>query len=146
MSFSDQTHPSSAEGFLVKDGYDTIFQNEIECWTYGLSSFPGELSAELVHRVIREMSPVFKGAVSHNFVFDLIETADLLCNACRNAVQQRDMIFSILIHLQPPYELDEESQFVLAQIIDQAEAVYGDVLDAMERKWRRQRMCAVKLD
>ena len=44
-------------------------------------------------------------------------------------------MFSILAQLPSPFVLDEEEQFVLAQIIDKAEQKYGNVLERLNRKW-----------
>lgn len=39
-----------------------------------------------------------------------------------------------------PFELEEESQFVLAQLIDQVEQVYGGVVEQMEELWKKERL------
>ncbi len=126
-------------GVCVKERFDEIFDMEVQCWCYGFARYPGNLNQELVHRVVREMAPTFKAAVQHNHIFDLIETAERIAKSTRYVISTKEAAFSILIQLPTPFELDEEAQFVLAQIIDQGEMAYGDVLMTLEKRWRRDR-------
>lgn len=123
----------------VNGKYDEVFKVEIDCWCYGLNKFPGEMTGALVHRVIREMQPIFRGAVDNNFVFDLLYTARLIAVAVNDILSEKEIVFSILAQLPGPHELTEDGQFVLAQIVDQAEQEYGGVLDRLERRWRGER-------
>ena len=123
----------------VKDNFDEIFEMEIECWCYGFTRFQGDISPELVHRVLMEMEPTFKAAIHNNYAFNLLETADRISRAAREVVHPKEVTFSILVHLPAPFELDEESQFALAQVVDQAEKEYGDVISRLERRWKKLR-------
>ncbi len=132
----DTNNNGSASVLPVRDKYDEVFQIELECWCYGLDKFPGEMSPSLLHRVIKEMQPVFRAAVDHNYVFDLHYASTLIAAAVRNLVEEKEVTFSILAQLPPPYDLSEDAQFVLAQIIDQAEQRFGGVLERLEKRWR----------
>jgi len=123
----------------VKAHYDEIFEVEMDGWCYGFSHFTGEISPALVHRVIKELAPAFRTAIERNYVFRLIPTAEKLAQAGGSVVSVKEIVFSMLANLPAPYELDEEGQFILAQIVDQAEQAYGGVLEHLERKWRKER-------
>ena len=125
-----------------KDGerYATVFPIEIDCWCFGLSNFPGELYPKLVHRVIKEMAPTFKAAIDSGYVFDIFETADKIFTASRQIVPLKHIVFAILANLPLAFELEEDSQFVLAQVIDKVEQSYGGVVEQMEEMWRKERL------
>jgi hypothetical protein len=138
---------TEARGSQTPDGgrdsavqaYSEIFALEIDSWCFGLSRYGGELTAALVHRVVEELAPVFRSAIDHCFVFDLLGTAKKINQAASNAVDQIEITLNILSQLPCPYALDEERQFVYAQIIDQAEKEYSGVLECFEKRWQKER-------
>ena len=134
----------SFQPLAVKSRYDEIFETEIEGWCYGFGCFTGGLSVALVHRVVKELAPAFKGAIQHNYVFDVLQTARRLGKATNHVVDEKELVFSILVNLPWPYELDEDGQFVLAQVIDQAEHEYGGVLARLEKRWRKEMRREIK--
>ena len=123
----------------VKEGYDEIFGVEIDGWCYGIQHYPGEIHSALVHRVIKDLTDSFKLAVEHNVIFNVLELAGRFSRAAKYLVPEREIAFAILAHLPNPASLDEEGQFVLAQIIDQVEQTYGNALEPLQRKWKFER-------
>lgn len=119
----------------VIDRYDEIFEIEIDGWCYGITNFPGEISAGLVHRVIRELTDVFRAAVEHNYVFNILSVSDKIAKAAKYLIDEREITFSILAQLPNPVTISEDQQFILAQIVDQAEQAYGGAIDRLEKKW-----------
>jgi hypothetical protein len=119
----------------VKDRYDEVFEIEIDGWCYGITNFPGEVSSGLVHRVIRELTDVFRAAIEHNYVFNILNIADRISKAAKYLIDEREITFSILAQLPNPVTINEDQQFVLAQIIDQAEQAYGGAIERLEKKW-----------
>lgn len=119
----------------ANDQYREIFDIEIEGWCYGLQSFSGEIFPGLVHRVIKEMEPIFLEAVRRSLVFDLVQISKKFSKAAKYLVGDREIAFSILAHLPNPRVLDEDGQYVVAAIVDQAEQVYGGALARLQRRW-----------
>ncbi len=119
----------------VKDRYDEVFKVEMDGWCYGISNFPGEIFPGLIHRVIKELSPSFKEAIEHHLVFNVIETSQKFSKAAKYLISDKEIAFSILSQLPNPVGLDEDSQFVLAQVIDQVERTYGGALERLQKKW-----------
>lgn len=131
----------------VKDSFDEIFGVEIDGWCYGVTHFPGEIDPSLIHRVVKELAPVFCSAIEHNFVFDILDVSVRLSKAAKFLIHEKDVAFSILSQLPNPKTLSEDAQFVLAQVADKVEQEYGGALDRLYRKWnweneeeRRQRL------
>ena len=119
----------------VKDRYDEVFEIEIDGWCYGVSNFPGEVSSGLVHRVIRELTDIFRAAIEHYYVFNLLSVSERISKAAKYLIDEREITFSILAQLPNPVTINEDQKFVLAQIIDQAEQAYGGAIERLEKKW-----------
>ena len=119
----------------VKDRFDEIFEIEIDGWCYGVTNFPGEVSSGLIHRVIRELTDVFLASIEHNYVFNILAVAERISKAAKFLIDEREITFSILAQLPNPVLLTEDQQFILAQIVDQAEQAYGGAVERLERKW-----------
>ena len=119
----------------VIDRYDEIFEIEIDGWCYGVANFPGEISTGLVHRVVRELTDVFRAAIEHNYVFNILGVAEKISKAAKYLIDEREITFSILAQLPNPVTISEDQQFVLAQIVDQAEQAYGGAIERLEKKW-----------
>lgn len=119
----------------VKDRYDEVFEVEMEAWCYGLTNFPGEIFPGLIHRVIKELGPTFKEAIECHYVFDVIKTSQRFSKAAKYLISDKEVAFSILSQLPNPTQLDEDGQFVMAQVIDQVERSYGGALDRLQKKW-----------
>lgn len=136
---------SSQSGGDWQGDYADIFALEIDSWCYGLSRYGGELTPALVHRVVEELAPVFRSALDYKFVFDLLGTSKKIQGASSKVVDELEITLNILSQLPSPYALDEERQFVYAQIIDQADKAYGGVLECFEKRWQKEKDCRVKL-
>lgn len=129
---------------IPKHRYDEIFEIEVDGWCYAITRFPGEISASIVHRLIKEFSPSLERAVVSHYAFNPLSVAQRLSKAAKYLVSEKEILFCLLTHLPRPDVLDEEAQYVLAMIVDQAERVYGGVLTRLERKWKGERMAAAK--
>ena len=119
----------------VIDKYDEVFEIEIDGWCYGITNFPGEISSGLVHRVIRELTDVFRAGIEHHYVFNLINVSERISKAAKYLIDEREITFSILAQLPNPVTVNEDQKFVLAQVIDQAEQAYGGAIERLEKKW-----------
>ncbi len=115
--------------------FQEIFQVEVDGWCYGIANYPGETFPGLVHRVIRELRNSIRGAIENKVIFDVLEMSMKFSRAAKYLIDEKEICFSILAQLPKPSTLDEECQYVLAQIIDQAEQAYGGVMERLERKW-----------
>ena len=119
--------------------FEEIFKVEIDGWCYGIANYPGEVFPGLVHRVVKELAPSFKAAIDHGVVFDILDISLKLSRAAKYLVDEREICFSILAQLPNPASLNEEGQFTLAQIIDQAEQAHGGALERLEKKWKLEK-------
>ena len=120
----------------VKNHFDEIFEVEIDGWCYGITHFPGEVHAALVHRVIKELATSFKDAVNNHFVFNVVDLSTRISRAAKYLVPEKEVAFAILYQLPAPAEFDEEGQFVIAQLVDQVEQAYGGALEKVQKKWQ----------
>jgi hypothetical protein len=122
----------------AKNRFDEIFEIEVDGWCYGVQNFPGEIFPGLVHAVIKELRPSFKAAIEHDHVFNLIEISRKFSKAAKYLVHEKEIAFSILAQLPTPFELTEDGQFILAQLIDQVEQTHGGALERLRRKWEHE--------
>jgi hypothetical protein len=121
--------------FPVKDRYDEVFDIEIEGWCYGLTNYPGEVSPQVVHRIIRELSTSFQAAIEHNVVFNILSISEKLSQSARYLIHEKEIAFAIIAQLPNPAILLEEQQCVLGLVIDQVEQSYGGALDNFYKRW-----------
>lgn len=126
----------------VKDRYDEIFELEIGALCYALTNYPGEIFDTLFYMCLSDMKDSFKTAIESNVIFDILDISNRLSKAAKYLVDERDIAFEILNLVPRPENLDEDGQFVLAQIIDQVEQSYGGALDFVENKWAEVRRAA----
>lgn len=119
----------------VLNGYNRIFDIEMDGWCYGIEKYPGEIFPGLVHGVIRELGPSFVAGLEHNYVFDILELATKFSKAAKYLIHEKELAFSILAQFPPPSMLSEDGQFAMAQVIDQVEQKYGGALERLQRKW-----------
>ena len=121
--------------FKVKARYDEVFSTELEGWCYGLTNYPGEIFTGLVHRLVAELQPLFIDAIRNHLVFNLSETARKISKAAKYLVPEKEIAFSILAQIPDPRLFDEDCQYIIAMLMDQAEQSYGGVIDRMQRRW-----------
>ncbi len=126
----------------VKNRFNEIFEIEMDGWAYGIEKYPGEVFSGLVHAIVRELRFSFRTAIEHHYVFDVHALAAKLAKAAKFLVPEKELAFSILAQLPNPTKLDEDEQFVLAQIIDQVEQAYGGALDRLMIKWNHENKAA----
>ena len=118
------------------DNFEEVFRVEIDGWCYGIANYPGEIFPGLIHRVIKELSNSFRAAIERGVVFDILDISLKLSRAAKYLVDEREICFSILAQLPNPSTLDEDAQFTVAQIIDQAEQAHGGAIERLEKKWK----------
>ncbi len=133
---------SGQASFAVKNRYDEIFETEIRGWCYGIESYPGPVYPGLLHRIIQELAPSLFTAIENNVVFDVCALARNIHEACRQAVPERDIVYSLLFQLPSPADLSEDGMFVLGAIVDRVEQDHAGVYERLQRKWASQKRAA----
>lgn len=122
--------------FPIKDRYDEVFEIEIDGWCFGLTNYPGEVSAPIVHRIIRELATSFTAAIEHNVVFNVLELAAKFSEAARYLIHEQEIALAIVAQLPNPATLLEEQQCVLGLVIDQVEQAYPGALESFYKRWQ----------
>ena len=122
--------------FPVKDRYDEVFDIEIDGWVFGLTNYPGEVSAPVLHRIIRELGSSFQMAIEHNVVFNVLEVAAKFSDATKNLVHEQEVAMAIVAQLPNLALLLEEQQCVLGLVIDQVEQAYPGALSSFYNRWK----------
>lgn len=128
--------PDNNNQFPVINRFDEVFQIEIDGWCFGITNYPGEVSAQIVHRIIRELSSSFQAAIEHNVVFDILDISMKLSMAARCLVQPQEIAYGIIAQLPNPANLHTDQQFVLGMVIDKVEREYPGVLETFYRRWQ----------
>ena len=123
----------------VIDNYDEVFELEMEGWCYGITNYPGEVSSKLVHHIIKSIADIFKLALEHHVIFDIIDLSTRISRAAKYLVDEREIAFSILANFPNPLYLTETAQYAMGKIIEQVEKAYGGALVRLERKWSVER-------
>ena len=123
----------------VKDRYDEVFAVEIDGWCYGISNFPGEISAPLVYRIVKELNTAFREAIEHHYAFDLLELSAKIARAAKYLVDEKEIAFCILAQFPEPEAFEQGAQYVLAEIVDQVERSYGGAIERLKAKWAWER-------
>jgi hypothetical protein len=122
--------------FPIKDRYDEVFEIEIDGWVFGLTNYPGEISPQIIHRIIRELATSFHLAVEHNVVFNPLQVAKKFSDASRSLVHEQEIAMAILAQLPNPAVLNEEGQCILGLVVDQVEQAYPGALDSFYDRWK----------
>jgi len=122
--------------FPVKNRYDEVFEIEIDGWCFGLTNYPGEISAPVVHRIIRELATSFQAAIDHNVVLNVIQIAGKFSEAARYLIHEQEIAMAIVAQLPNPATLLEEQQCVLGLVIDQVEQAYPGALESFYKRWQ----------
>jgi hypothetical protein len=120
----------------VKDRYDEVFEIEIDGWMFGLANYPGEISPQVIHRIIRELATSFHAAVEHNVVFNVLQIANRFSEAARFLVHEQEIAMAIIAQLPNPSTLEEDQQLVLGLVIDQVEQAYPGALASFYNRWK----------
>jgi hypothetical protein len=122
--------------FPVINRYDEVFQIEMDGWCFGITNYPGEVSAQVVHRIIRELASSFQAAVEHNVIFDILDLAHKFSVASRSRVHPQEIAYGIISQLPNPATLQTDQQYILGQVIDKVEQTYPGVLEMFYRRWQ----------
>jgi hypothetical protein len=128
--------------FQVKDRYDEVFEIEIDGWVFGLTNYPGEVSPQIVHRIIRELATSFHLAIDHNVVFSPLKIAAKFSEAARFLIHEQEIAMAIVAQLPNPATLAEEQQCVLGLVIDQVEQAFPGALESFYARWKIGRQAA----
>jgi hypothetical protein len=128
--------------FPVKDRYDEVFDIEIDGWVFGLTNYPGEISPQIIHRIIRELATSFHLAIDHNVVFNPLHIAARFSEASRFLVHEQEIVMAIVAQLPNPATLPDEQQCVLGMVIDQVEQAYPGALASFYERWKSGKKAA----
>jgi hypothetical protein len=120
----------------VINRYDEVFQIEMDGWCFGITNYPGEVSAQVVHRIIRELASSFQAAIEHNVVFDVLDLSTKFSSAARSLIHEQEIAFGIVAQLPNPSTLTEDQQCVLGMVLDKVEQKYPGSLDTFYRRWQ----------
>jgi hypothetical protein len=121
--------------FPVIGRYDEVFKIEIDGWCFGISNYPGEISAPVVHRIIRELGSAFQAAIEHNVVFDILEMSSKFSEASRCLIHPEEIAMAMVSQLPNPAILSEDQQCVLGQILDKVDQAYNGALNNFYKRW-----------
>ncbi|MEZ4753127.1 MAG: hypothetical protein R3A13_02315 [Bdellovibrionota bacterium] len=119
----------------VRDHFNEYFDIEMDGWVHGITNYPGEVYKELVHTIIRELKPAFEQSITHFYAFDIVSISLRFSKAAKYLIHEKEVAFCILAQFPHPQQLDEDSQFIMAQIIDQVEHEWGGAVERLNRKW-----------
>jgi hypothetical protein len=126
----------------VKDRYDEVFEIEIEGWLFGLANYPGEISSQVIHRIVRELSTSFHLAIEHYVVFNILQIANKFSESARFLIHEQEIAMAIVAQLPNPATLEEDQQLILGLVIDQVEQAYPGSLSSFYNRWKIGRQAA----
>ena len=116
--------------------YKEIFDIEMHCWCLGLSKTKEKVDSDVLHRVIKEFSPIIKEAIESSYVFDISDTARKFISASRCKASEKEISFHILSLLPNPMSLPEDQQKTLFEIVENLEGKFHGALERLEKKWK----------
>lgn len=119
--FRENFHP------VQQEDPENIFELDIDSWCHGLMRFGGELSAKLLHALIREMSGSFLYAVKNNYAFSVVKVAKRIHKISKGIVNEKELALHIIACLPNPSSLESQELSVVEDIIRQTENIYPDV-------------------
>ena len=116
--------------------FKEIFDIEVHCWCLGLSKSPEKLDCAVLHRVIKEFTPIVREAIQNLYVFDLVDTARKFILASKCKASEREIAFHILSLIPEPSSLNKDQQNVLHQIVENLEKKHPGAFERLEKKWK----------
>lgn len=121
--------------FPVISRYDEVFKIEMDGWCFGITNYPGEISAPIIHRIVRELASSFQAAIEHNVVIDILQLAVKVSEATRCLVDPQEIALAMVAQLPNPAVLSEDQRCVLGMVIDKVDQTYSGALNSFYRRW-----------
>src|SRR5690606_4785471 len=110
---------------------------EMACWYQALAAVPGEITPQLIHVLIKEMSGTFLTTINRGFSFSLTETAEKLHAVSKGAVNRKELVFHLIAQLPHPKVLSDAANETLNQILVRTEKTYPDVIRRYESRLKK---------
>ena len=89
----------------------------------------------MLHKVIKEFSPVLKEAVQNKYEFSIVDVATRFVTAAKCRQLLKEIIYYTASHLPAPFELKEDENQVLKKILSRAELKYQGINKRYAQKW-----------
>lgn len=119
----------------ILNGYNEVFEVELEGWCFGLEHFTGEVHPAVVFRVVKELRVAIREAISNHYIFNVIDVAMRISRAAKYKVEEREIAFCILSLLPNISDLTQIEETVVLQLVDQVETTYGGAIEKVNRMW-----------
>ncbi|MCS6961053.1 MAG: hypothetical protein NZT61_00920 [Deltaproteobacteria bacterium] len=116
--------------------FKEILKIELEGWCYGISNYPGEIHAGLIHRIIQELQGTICRAMEEDVEIDFVKLGTKIAQASRYMVDEREVTFSLLCQLPNPNYLDGKEQQYVRRAIQKACETFPEIEQMMELKWK----------
>lgn len=117
---------------LFQDEFNTV----IIAVCAAIKGYPGEIYDNLVYVLIQDMEPMFVEALEIGYVFDALGIAEDLCEAAMFRIDAEGVLSKILSQFPNPSTLDEEQQFILAQILDPVDQALPSAVQKLQYEWK----------
>jgi len=119
--------------------YGEAFEFEVTAWCYALKHYPGEIYRALIHRFIKEVSPIFFESICNSYAFDTIKIAQQICKASKYLIAEVEVVYSMIARIPGPSFYETEDQlYTLAAVLDKVEQKYPGAIARMEQRWAFQ--------
>jgi hypothetical protein len=119
--------------------FEKAFRLEVDSWCYGLANLQETILPGVVHRVIKELSPILKKSLEEGYALSISEAAQALEVACGKVVPEKEIAFALIAQLPDPKVLNATGKEVFALIIAQAERKYGKVVQRVKEKFQLEK-------
>ena len=119
----------------MSKSFEEVFEIELKCWCYGLERVDEVVDASVLHKVIKEFSPVLKEAIQNKYEFSIVDVATRFVTAAKCKQLLREIVYYLSSHLPAPFELKEEEKEILNKIISTAELKYQGINKRYSQKW-----------
>ena len=121
---------------MTNDIFQDEFKTVIKAFCSGIKRYPGEIHDRLVHVVIQDLEPMFVGALERGYVFDILSVAEDFCEAAMFRLDAEGVLSKLLSLFPNPSLLDEEQQFILAQILDPVDQALPSAVQKLQYEWK----------
>jgi len=130
----------------MSKNFKEIFEIELKCWCYGLEKVDEKVDASVLHKVIKEFSPVFKEALQNGYEFDIVDVATRFVIAAKCKHLLKEIVYYVSSQLPAPFELKEEEKLILKNVINIAEKRYAGLNSRYDKKWSNLNNSSSSLD